>query len=129
MFIINYDCILLCINDRVWWMYMFVYTLYTCLLICFCMKVEVVFACVCLMNLCCFCIYVWKKCCIVWSHVWMAPGKISCKLAGSPSLNKVFELNWIELSKVGWTFQWGWHYNKQGLYFFYFTNIYLFTYL
>ena len=27
------------------------------------------------------------------SHVWMAPGKISCELTGSPSLNKVFELN------------------------------------
>jgi len=27
----------------------------------------------------------------------MAPGKISCKLTGSPSLNKVIELNWIEL--------------------------------
>ena len=26
-------------------------------------------------------------------HVWMAPGKISCKLTVSPSLNKVFELN------------------------------------
>jgi len=30
------------------------------------------------------------------SHVWMAPGKISSKLTGSSSLNKVFELNWIE---------------------------------
>jgi len=29
------------------------------------------------------------------SHVWMAPGKISCKLTGPPSLNKVFELNWL----------------------------------
>jgi len=27
------------------------------------------------------------------SHVWNAPEKISCKLTGSPSLNKVFELN------------------------------------
>jgi len=26
----------------------------------------------------------------------MAPGKISCELTGSTSLNKVFELNWIE---------------------------------
>jgi len=26
----------------------------------------------------------------------MAPGKISFKLTGSPSLNKVFDLNWIE---------------------------------
>jgi len=25
----------------------------------------------------------------------MAPGKISCELTGSPSLNKVFELIWI----------------------------------
>jgi len=30
-------------------------------------------------------------------HVWMAPGKISCELTGSPSLSKVFELNWIDL--------------------------------
>ena len=27
------------------------------------------------------------------SHVWMAPGKISCELTASPSLYKVFELN------------------------------------
>ena len=32
------------------------------------------------------------------SHVWMAPGKISCKLTGSSFLNKVFELNGIELN-------------------------------
>ena len=38
-----------------------------------------------------FCIYVW----IIVVFVWMAPGKISCKLTGSPSLNEVFELNWI----------------------------------
>ena len=36
-----------------------------------------------------------KKCCIVWSHVWMAPGKISCEFTGSLSLKKVFELNII----------------------------------
>ena len=42
-----------------------------------------------------FCIYVWIIVCIC-LHVWMAPGKISFKLTGSPSLNKVFELNWIE---------------------------------
>jgi len=24
------------------------------------------------------------------SHVWMTPGKISCELTGSPSLNKFF---------------------------------------
>jgi len=34
------------------------------------------------MKICCICL-----------HVGMAPGKISCKLIGSPSLNKVFELN------------------------------------
>ena len=28
-------------------------------------------------------------------HAWMAQGKIRCKLTGSPSLNKVFALNWI----------------------------------
>ena len=32
---------------------------------------------------------------LYWSHVWIAPGKISCKLTGSPSLNKVLELNWM----------------------------------
>ena len=44
-----------------------------------------------------FCIICMNNGCIV--HMfWMAPGKISCKLTGSPSLNKVFwiELNWIE---------------------------------
>jgi len=30
------------------------------------------------------------------SHVLMVPGKITCELTGSTSLNKVFELNWIE---------------------------------
>ena len=34
------------------------------------------------------------KCCIV--HVWMAPGKINYTLFGSPSLNKLFELNWLK---------------------------------
>ena len=28
-----------------------------------------------------------------YSHVWMALGKINCKLTWSSSLNKVFELN------------------------------------
>ena len=45
------------------------------------------FACDCPMNKCCICL-----------HVWMAIGKINCKLTGSPSLSKVFELNLIELS-------------------------------
>ena len=51
--------------------------------------------CVCPMNLCCF-VYMYENL-LYCSHVWMAPGKISCELTGSPSLNKVFELNWIEL--------------------------------
>jgi len=46
-------------------------------------------SCVSMINLCCF-VYMY---CL---HVWMAPGKINCKLTGSPSLNKVFELNWID---------------------------------
>ena len=56
------------------------------------------FACVCPMNLCCF-IYMYETllCC---SHVWMAPGKISCKLTWSTSLNKVSELNWIEYTRM-----------------------------
>ena len=69
-------CSCLFINERVWWMYMFVYTLYklsmsvygyvfiwkckfawwTCVVLYICM------------NNCCICL-----------HVWMAPGKISCK--------------------------------------------------
>jgi len=52
---------------------------------------ESVSACVCPMNLCCF-VYMYEKL-LYCSHVWMAPGKRSCKLTGSPSLNKVFELN------------------------------------
>ena len=73
-----------------------VYVKYECLWICFCMKV--VFACDCLMKLCCF-VYMYEKL-LYCSHVWMAPGKISCNLTGSPSLNKVFELNCIELTVV-----------------------------
>jgi len=55
-----------------------------------------------------YCIYVWT----IVVYVWMAPGKISCKLTGSPSLNKVFELNWIEtlqpivFSPENTTFNW-----------------------
>ena len=41
-----------------------------------------------------FCIYVWKI--VVLLKCLDAPGKISCKLTESPSLNKLFELNWIE---------------------------------
>jgi len=41
-------------------------------------------------DLCCF-VYMYENM-LYCSHVWMAPGKIS-KLTGSPSLNKVFELN------------------------------------
>jgi len=38
-----------------------------------------------------------KKCCIV--HMfWMAPGKISCKLTGSPSTNSfLIELNCLQI--------------------------------
>ena len=91
-------CSFLFINDRVWWMYMFVYTLYRLSMSVYgyvfvwkcklCLPVTVWWTCVVLyicMNNCCICL-----------HVWMAPGKISSKLTGSPSLNKVFELNWIE---------------------------------
>ena len=49
------------------------------------------FVCVCPMNLC-FCSYMYEKL-LYCLHVWMATGKISCKLTGSPSFNKVFELN------------------------------------
>jgi len=37
-----------------------------------------------------------NNCCICF-HVWTAPGKISFKLTGPPSLNKGFESNWIEV--------------------------------
>ena len=54
-------------------------------------SVSCVFACVCPMNLC-YCVYMYENL-LYCSHVWMATGKISCKLNGSLSLNKVFELN------------------------------------
>ena len=38
-------------------------------------------------------VYIYMNNCCICFHVWMAPGKISFKLTGSPSLNKVFELN------------------------------------
>jgi len=60
------------------------------------MKAKVVFTCVCLMNLCCF-VYMYAIL-LYCSHVCMAPGKISCKLTGASSLNKVSELNLIELN-------------------------------
>jgi len=70
---------------------MFVYTLYTLSMsvccVCLCFSDEPVL----------FCIYVWKN--VVFVNMFivgMAPGKISYKLTGTPSLNKVFELNWIE---------------------------------
>jgi len=44
------------------------------------MKVLVVFACVCLMNLCCF-VYMYEIV-LYCSHVWMAPGNISVNLLG-----------------------------------------------
>ena len=50
----------------------------------------------------CLPVIVWWTC-VVFVYMYekmlyclMAPGKISCGLTGSPSLNKVFELNWIE---------------------------------
>ena len=84
-------------------MYMFVYTLYKLSMSVYwyafvwkcklCLPVFVWWTCVVLyicMNKCCIC-----------SHVWMVPAKISCKLTGSLSLNKVLELNWIEL-ELNW---------------------------
>ena len=56
------------------------------------------FACVCPMNLCCF-VYMYETL-LYCLHVWMVPGKISCKLTGSTSLNKVSELNWIEYTRM-----------------------------
>ena len=47
------------------------------------------------LNLNLFCIYVWIIVVFVFMYVLMAPGKIGFKLTGVPSLNKVFELNWI----------------------------------
>ena len=49
----------------------------------------------------CVVLYICMNNCCICLHVWMAPGKISFKLTGSPSLNKVFELNlnWIESIK------------------------------
>ena len=44
-------------------------------------------------RLTCVVLYICMNNCCICLHVWMAPGKISCKLTGSPSLNKVFELN------------------------------------
>jgi len=37
------------------------------------------------------CVYLYERM-LYCLHVWMAPGKLSCILNGSPSLNKVFEL-------------------------------------
>ena len=58
------------------------------------------FACDCPMNLCCF-VYMYEQL-LYCSHVWMTSGKISCKLTGSPSLNKVFwiELNWSVTNRL-----------------------------
>jgi len=36
-----------------------------------------------------FFVYMYEQCCIC-LHVWVAPGKISCELTGSPYLNKVY---------------------------------------
>jgi len=61
---------------------MFLYESVSC--VCLCLSDEPVVFYI-SMNKCCICL-----------HVWMAQGKISCKLTGSPSLNKVFELNVCE---------------------------------
>ena len=82
-------CSFLFINDRVchelyihlYKLSMSVYVLYESVS-CVCLWLSdepVLYIC---MNNCCICF-----------HVWMAPGKISFKLTGSPSLSKVFELN------------------------------------
>jgi len=57
---------------------MFLYESVSCVCLCFRWRCVVLYIC---MNNCCICL-----------HVGMAPGKISCKVTGSPSLNKVFEL-------------------------------------
>ena len=76
-----------CISEV--WVFMNMFFVWKCKL---CLPVFVRWTCVVLyicMNNCCICL-----------HVWMAPGKISCELTGSTSLNKVYwiELNWIELN-------------------------------
>ena len=48
----------------------------------------------------CFVLYICMNNCCICFLVWIAPVKISCELTWSPSLNKVFELNWIELKRV-----------------------------
>ena len=67
-----------------WWMYMFVYTLYK-----LCLPAFVWWTCVVFVYMYAKWLYI-----VVSSHCWMASGKISCEFTGSLSLNKVFELNW-----------------------------------
>ena len=84
-------------------MYMFVYTLYKLSMsvygyvlyesvscVCQCLSDEPVLFCIYIYIY--IYIYVYENL-LYCSHVWMAPGKISCELTGSPSLNKGFELN------------------------------------
>ena len=65
---------------------MFLYESVSC--VCLCLSDEPVL----------FCIYVWTN---VVLFTWLdGPREDKCKLTGSPSLNKVFELNWIELNNL-----------------------------
>ena len=80
-------CSVLCINDSVMNVHVCIYIVQVFIDMFLYERVS----CVCLMNLCCF-VYMYEIL-LYCSHVWMAPGKISCELTGSPSLNKVFELN------------------------------------
>jgi len=91
-------CSFLFINDRVCHD-LCMYTLYELIMSVYGYVLYESVSCVCLFLVdepMLFCIYVW----IICLHVWMAPRKISCKLTGSQSLNKVFELNWIELNWI-----------------------------
>ena len=63
---------------------MFFYESVSC--VCLCLSDEPVW----------FCIYVCENV-VLFTCLDQAPGKISCKLTGSPSLSKVFEFNLIEL--------------------------------
>jgi len=96
-------CSFLFINDRLWWMYMFVYTLYKLSMSVYGYVLYESVSCVCLclpvfVRWTCVVLYICMQTCCICLHVRMAPGKISCKLTGSPSLYKVFELNWIRFT-------------------------------
>ena len=74
-----------CISEV--WVFMNMFFVWKCKL---CLPVIVRWTCV--VMFICMNNYIYNCICL---HVWMTPGKISCKLTGSPSLNK---LNWIELN-------------------------------